>query len=193
LLIRFEESIIPEEDTRVTWEYRPHMMHVVDMGPVLGRYLVTRNLNQALTIFSQDQLKDLHNRCNYLTDIGQTKFYTELRWALNQDWKYLAVGVSEWSSSYQHVLQCGVRRIIPLDHLQTFMIHHTVDKAQKRRPRKELLTMSDWMGLVDSMKKNRTISLEEAYHMVHEQYNMHLIRPEKYNKKSKFTWEVEKE
>jgi ribosomal protein S17 len=160
LLIRFEESIIPEEDTRVTWEYRPHMMHVVDMGPVLGRYLVTRNLNQALTIFSQDQLK---------------------------------VGVSEWSSSYQHVLQCGVRRIIPLDHLQTFMIHHTVDKAQKRRPRKELLTMSDWMGLVDSMKKNRTISLEEAYHMVHEQYNMHLIRPEKYNKKSKFTWEVEKE
>lgn len=169
------------------------MMHLVDMGRFLGKFLVTRNLNQALTIFSREQLTDLHGRCNYLTDTGQNRFYSELRWALNQDWKYLAVGVSEWSSSYQHVLQCGVRRIVPLDHIQTYMIHHSADKAQKRRPRSELLTMSDWLQIVESMKQNQSISLDEAYEYVFEQYNMHLMRPEMFNTKSKFTWEVEKE
>ena len=71
----------------------------------------------------------------------------------------MSVGVSEWSSSFQQVLQCGLRRLVPAEHfqvrrpvlpvarcltshslcvclmLQLFMIHHSTDKAQKRRLR----------------------------------------------------------
>ena len=158
----------------------------------VGKVLVTRNMNQALTIFSREQLLDLDQRCRYLTDIGQNKFYKELRWALDQNWKFLAVGVSEWSSSFQHVLQCGVRRVVPIDHLQAHMIHHSVDKAQTRRPRSELLNMTDWLDMIDGMKKN-SIGLEDAYEMVYEQYNMNLMRPEMYNQQSIFTWDIENE
>ena len=42
----------------------------------------------------------------------------------------------EWSSSFQQVLQCGLRRVMPVDHFQLHMIHHATDKAQKRRLRR---------------------------------------------------------
>lgn len=30
----------------------------------------------------------------------------------------MSVGISEWSSSFQHVLQCGVKRLVPADNFQ---------------------------------------------------------------------------
>ena len=61
---------------------------------------------------------------------GQSPFQRELRKALNADWKYLAVGISEWSSSFQHILQCGMRRIVPtFPSVQTFFIHHAANKV----------------------------------------------------------------
>jgi len=186
--LRYEESVGGDSE-RVTWEYRPHMVHVVDVDPGLGKYIVTNNLNQAIFIFSQEQVVDLQRRCHFLTDIGRNAFYNELRWALDQNWRFLAVGVSEWSSSFQHVLQCGLRRVIPVDHFQSHMILHSSNKAQNRRPRSELLNMRDWMLLIRNKSKT-PLTVEEAYEVIHEQYNMHLMRPEKYIGKSLFSWNV---
>ena len=181
-----------EEATRVSWEYRPHLMRVVNAGPVMGKVLVTRNMNQAVSIFSREQLVDLQQRCRYLTDIGQNHFYAELRWAMDRQWKFLAVGVSEWASSFQHVLQCGVRRIVPIDHLQTYMIHHSVNKAQRRRPRHELLNMSSWLDVIANLSEH-PVSMEEAYQEIFEQFNMHLMRKEQYEGRVLATWEVDQE
>ncbi|RYY71608.1 hypothetical protein EON63_21565 [archaeon] len=41
----------------------------------------------------------------------------------------------EWSSSFQHILQCGVYRIIPLQHYEQFFILHGTQKGHKRRKR----------------------------------------------------------
>jgi hypothetical protein len=76
-LNRYEDSEVDTE--RVTWEYRPHQVHVVDMGPYLGVYLVPTNLNQAIFILPREQIKDFESRCNYLSDPGQNYFYRELR------------------------------------------------------------------------------------------------------------------
>jgi len=43
--IRYEEDVVGYE--RVTWEYFPHQINVVNMGSTLGNYVVTTNLNQA--------------------------------------------------------------------------------------------------------------------------------------------------
>lgn len=187
---RWEDSIVDSE--RVSWEYFPERMHVVNMGPKLGKMVVTNNINQAIYVFSRDQLHDLEQRCGFLTDVGQNKFYSALRKAMDADWKYLSAGVSEWSSSFQQVLQCGLRRIVPLDHLQTFMIQHTTNKAQKRRLRRELLNMTDWMRIVD-VKAKHPISLDEAYKIIYEQYNLHLIDTKLFEGRSKWSWEVEEE
>jgi len=156
------------------------------MGPKLGKMVVTNNLNQAIYVFSRDHLKDLEGRCAFLSDVGQNKFYTELRRAMDSDWKYLAVGVSEWSSSFQQVLQCGMRRIVPVDHFQTFMIQHSTNKAQKRRLRRELLNARDWMKLVEE-KSKVPITLDAAYKIIFEQYNLHLIKPENFKGSSLWT------
>ena len=52
------------------------------MGPKLGKMVVTNNLNQAIYIFSREHLNDLEERCHFLSDVGQNKFYTELRRAM---------------------------------------------------------------------------------------------------------------
>lgn len=187
---RWEDSIVDSE--RVSWEYFPDRMHVVDMGPKLGKMVVTNNINQAIYVFSKQQLCDLEKRCGFLTDVGQNKFYVALRKAMDADWKYLSAGVSEWSSSFQQVLQCGLRRIVPLNHLQTFMIQHTTNKAQKRRLRRELLNMTDWMRIVDEKSKH-PITLDEAYKIIYEQYNLHLIDTKLFEGRSKWSWEVAEE
>ena len=187
---RWEDSIVDSE--RVTWEYFPDRMHVVDMGPKLGKMLVTNNINQAIYVFSREHLVDLEARCGFLTDVGQNKFYQALRRAMDKEWKYLSAGVSEWSSSFQQILQCGMRRIVPVEHLQTFMIQHTTNKAQKRRLRRELLNMTDWRRIVDE-KVEHPITLGEAYNIIYEQYNLHLIDPSEFKGKSKWSWKVEEE
>jgi hypothetical protein len=40
----------------------------------------------------------------------------------------------------QIVLQCGMRRVVPVQGLQLFMIHHSTNKAQVRRSKEDLLT-----------------------------------------------------
>ena len=42
-------------------------------------------------------------------------------------------------------------------------------------------------------KAQTPITLDEAYRIVFEQYNMHLIDPSRFNKTSNWTWEVEHE
>ena len=180
------------DSERVSWEYFPDRMHVVDMGPKLGKVLVTNNLNQAIYVFSRAHLYDLEKRCGFLTDVGQNKFYSALRRAMDQQWKYLSVGVSEWSSSFQQILQCGMRRIIPLEHIQTYMIQHTTNKAQKRRLRRELLNMTDWFRVIKEKSKH-PITLDAAYKIVYEQYNLHLIKKSSFEGYSKWSWEVEDE
>ena len=144
--LRFEDSVT-ESTLRVTWEYLPDQIHVAEV-PGLGQYIVTNNLNQAMYIFSREQMSFLEKRCEFLSKPGRNAYYIELRKALNRQWKYLAVGVSEWSSSFQQVLQCGLRRVIPVQNFLVFMVHHSVNKAQKRRLRKDLLTMQNWSDLV---------------------------------------------
>jgi hypothetical protein len=81
--LRYEDSTIDTE--RVLWEYIPSLIHVADMGPRIGQFIVTNNLNQAIYILSQEQVVDLENRCGFLTDIGQSAFYREMRKAMNKD------------------------------------------------------------------------------------------------------------
>mmetsp|Transcript_14484 Transcript_14484/g.24081 ORF Transcript_14484/g.24081 Transcript_14484/m.24081 type:complete len:124 (+) Transcript_14484:415-786(+) len=104
----------------------------------------------------------------------------------------MSVGVSEWSSSFQQILQCGLRRIIPLEHFQLFMIHHGTDKAQKRRLRRELLTMNNWTEIVRQKlyeaesqimtagaDHSAILSVEEAQgRIMFQQYNLHLMDTE---------------
>jgi hypothetical protein len=206
--LRWEDSVADGE--RVTWEYFPDKIHAVDLynaspvartagwvshrsSPLEGIYLVTNNLNQAIYVMSREQILDLQQRCGFLTDIGQNEFFREMRRAMDKEWKYLSAGVSEWSSSYQQVLQCGVRRVIPAEHLQNFMIHHAENKAQKRRLRTELLSARDWMRLAIE-KSQSPISIEEAYDdIIFHQYNLHLVNPDAFAGKSKWTWGVESE
>lgn len=100
---RWEDSIVDSE--RVSWEYFPERMHVVDMGPKLGKFVVTNNLNQAIYVLSRDHLKDLEKRCAFLTDTGQNKFYTALRRAMDSDWKYLSAGTLSNALSYNAIFQ----------------------------------------------------------------------------------------
>ena len=93
-------------------------------------------------------LRVFNNLYNNFTIYRTVELYSALRRAMDQQWKYLSVGASEWSSSFQQILQCGMRRIIPLEHIQTYMIQHTTNKAQKRRLRRELLNMTDWFRVI---------------------------------------------
>ena len=197
---RYEDSVTSEKDEgqRLTWEYFPDKTHVVDLrlnyshahrldaGYDSGahvahgdgdayKYVVTNNVNQAMFIFSREQVMVLEDRCGWLTDVGKNAFLTQLRKALNANWKYLNVGVSEWSSSFQHILQCGVRRLVPFrPSVQTFMLHHSANKAQKRRLRRELLSMQDWIDMV-KRKAASPVSLHTAAQIVFDQYNLGLI------------------
>jgi hypothetical protein len=72
------------------------------------------------------------------------------------------------------------------------MIQHTTNKAQKRRLRRELLNVTDWLRVVKEKEKH-PITLEAAYKIVFEQYNMHLIKREDFEGSSKWSWEVEDE
>ncbi|KAJ1411979.1 hypothetical protein B484DRAFT_422963 [Ochromonadaceae sp. CCMP2298] len=191
--LRYEESL--HDFHRVTWEYFPHQVHVVDMGlqqPSLGKYIFTNNLNQAIYIFPREQLLDLEQRCEFLTRPGRNAFYQELRRAQNKDWRYMSVGVSEWSSSFQQVLQCGLRRIIPAEHFQLYMIHHSTDKAQKRRLRKELLTVHNWTQLVANKSlPAHCISIEQAqYGVLPQQYSLELMDLDSLRGKAKWDWDL---
>ena len=86
-----------------------------------------------------------------------------------------------------------MRRLVPAEHVQSFMIHHAENKAQTRRLRSELLTARDWMRIVLEKAKN-PVTIEEAYDdIVYHQYNLHLINPKAFEGKSKWSWSVEKE
>ena len=191
--LRYEDSLTSQSDQgqRLSWEYFPDKVHVVDLELNYNgyknkddkdespyHYVVTNNLNQASYIFSIEQIKLLEKRCQFLSDIGQNRFFIALRKALDARWKYLAVGVSEWSSSFQQILQCGMRRVVPITpSIQPYMVHHSVNKAQKRRLRKELLSRQDWLDLV----KNKTaspITLKTAYEdIIFKQFNLDIIDP----------------
>jgi hypothetical protein len=145
--------------------------------------------------------------------------------------RYISVGVSEWSSSFQQVLQCGLRRLTPvgegddggdtnggadsadgagssssssLHHQQqqqqvrnnnkwaNFFIHHSVNKAQTRRLRKELLTQRDWEEVV-RRKSASPITLEAYSRLVWEQYNLKGVdgsRLEAMGRTSKWDWDL---
>ena len=44
LIERYEDR--KNKSERVTWEYREHKIHIVDLGPRLGKYIMTVNQNQ---------------------------------------------------------------------------------------------------------------------------------------------------
>jgi hypothetical protein len=141
--LRYEEN--KKGGGKITWEYPEDQTYAVNLGDQLGHYLVTLNMNQAIFILSRSHIKDLERRCGFLSDIGgRAQFYMELRRAMNRKWNGVAVGVSEWSSSYQHILQCGMRRIIPANNTEGFLIYHSTNKGQSRRTKDEFLTPSDW-------------------------------------------------
>lgn len=206
--IRYEDSLTDTE--RVSWEYMPEKTYVVDMGlksRELGKYVVTLNHNQAIYVFSREQLQDLEHRCGFITDVGQNPFYRQLRKAMDAKWNYISVGVSEWSSSFQQVLQCGLRRLTPVGETEgggstllrnnnrwsNFMIHHSVNKAQTRRLRKELLSQSAWDQVIQE-KSASPITLEKAYELVWEQYNLGGIDTAKFTtgdgRKSVWDWKM---
>lgn len=193
--LRYEDNV--EYNQRVTWEYSLDQIHLVRVSPTLAPYIVTNNLNQAIFVFSKDHLRDLHEKCNYLTDIGNNLFFKALRKALNSDWKRLPVGVSEWSSSFQHVLQCGVRRVIPTHNFQSFLIFHSTNKARGRVDRRSHISVSEWMDLIKERMQASIMSIEEAYNkIIFEQYNLHLLDKESLANKwatSKWYWGAEYE
>lgn len=206
--LRYEDSITDTE--RVSWEYMPDKTYVVDMSlksEQLGKYLITLNHNQAIYVLSREQLLDMEQRCGFLTDIGQSLFYRQLRKAMDLKWNHISVGVSEWSSSFQQILQCGLRRLTPVGESEggdgaslknnnkwsNFMIHHSVNKAQTRRLRKELLSQSAWEGIIQE-KCEQPVTLERAYDLVWQQYNLGGIDASKLEapdgKKSKWDWNM---
>lgn len=185
--LRWEDC--PKKNARVTWEYLPDQIHVVNTvlteNGSTTSYIITNNLNQAINIFPREQLLYLDDRCNYLNDIGANLFYNALRKALNSEWKHLSVGVSEWTSSFQHILQCGIRRIIPVSRFQQHMIHHATNKGHGRKNIDTLLSIDDWYRLIDSKKKaandavssrNRSNSIDDVYTTtIYKQFNLDLI------------------
>jgi hypothetical protein len=106
---------------------------------------------------------------------------------MNIDWKYLAVGVSEWSSSFQQVLQCGMRRIIPLDQMHLFFIHNSSNIAHHRRVRKDQMTIGEWEALIAVKASNEyhgNPSIDEFYDVIiPNQYNLHLVNTDDLAKK----------
>ena len=79
--LRYEDGI--GGLNRVSWEYLPEKIHVVDMGSLLGKYVVTNNLNQAIYILSRFQIMDLEERCDFLSKPGNNDFYKALRRAMD--------------------------------------------------------------------------------------------------------------
>lgn len=145
---------------------------------------------QAFYIFAQAQLRDLETRCGFLTDSGSNAFYREVRRALNTEWKYMAVGVSEWASSFQQILQCGLKRVIPIDTFFNHMVHHSSNKAQVRRPNKELLNMRDWDTLLEDKLKAPAITLRQMDSITFDQFNLYLVDPSRFERTSRWAWNV---
>ena len=85
-----------------------------------------------------------------------------------------------------------MRRIVPVQNLQSFMIQHATNKAQKRRLRRELLNARDWLRVVEEKSKN-PITLDDAYKIIYEQYNLHLINPKNFEPQSVWSWNVDTE
>eukprot|EP01031_Cornospumella_fuschlensis_P026416 gene26416-31919_t len=177
--LRYEESSVSNE--RVTWEYDEGKIHLVKLSSSTpsDTYIVTNNMNQAINIFSRQQIEYLQEVCDFLTQPGLNLYFRELRKALNKDWKFMSVGISEWSSSFQHVLQCGVYRVIPLRHYEQFFILHGTQKGHKRRKRATWLNSTAWARVLSDLQRapiNRTV--EEVYRdeIYNKQYNLHLMQ-----------------
>lgn len=97
---------------------------------------------------------------------------------MNKDWKGIAVGVSEWSSSFQHVLQCGLWRVVPVRHLAGSFIRHHTNKGAARRSAREHIRVRDWPALVQRTiaAGNVSSSVRALYEeRVLRQYNLHLL------------------
>lgn len=76
------------------------------------------------------------------------------------------------------MLQCGVRRVIPLQHYEQFFIKHSPNKAQKRRPRKQLLNMTTWAQIVARLaaQSGEHQEIDQFYRtVIAQQYNLHLM------------------
>eukprot|EP01038_Epipyxis_sp_PR26KG_P005830 gene5830-8042_t len=188
--LRYEDSIITSD--RISWEYYPSQIHIGDMGSKLGKFIVTNNLNQAIYILSREHLLDLEKRCDFLSKPGQNEFYRELRRAMNLDWKYMSVGVSEWSSSFQQILQCGMRRIIPLDHFYLHFMSHGSNIAQKRRLKKDHMSYKNWTDVLSvkliETKNNKLRTIKQIYDdIIYKQYNLHLIDKNRFGS-CKWSW-----
>eukprot|EP01040_Poterioochromonas_malhamensis_P015063 gene15063-16788_t len=148
---------------KITWEYgRNQIYFVKQYGEI---FLLTVNLNQAIYIFDCQQILQLQRNCDFLSKVGNTIFYQELRRAMNRNWKGIAVGVSEWSSSFQHVLQCGMIRVIPIKFFHHLLIHHHTNKGSKRGVgRSKITTLREWDEIlhnVSSMGVQDNRSIEE--------------------------------
>ena len=95
--IRYEDGLV--DPFRVSWEYTPDKIHVATLSynendnnkntnsnnnknnnnknnnnnnnnNILGKYVVTNNLNQAIYVLSRYQLQDLEKRCDFLSNPG---------------------------------------------------------------------------------------------------------------------------
>ena len=87
------------------------------------------------------------------------------------------------------MLQCGIRSVIPLDSFQNHFVLHAANIAQTRRPAKELMSMRQWGEAVAALSQ-RPLSLRQMDQIVFEQYNLHMMDPERFYGKSKWAWNI---
>ena len=108
---------------------------------------------------------------------------------MNKDWKGIAVGVSEWSSSFQHVLQCGLRRVVPIGFLRDSFIRHHTNKGARRRSARDHIRVDDWPALLQ--QKITAGEVSSSVHglydeQVSRQYNVHLLARDRLRGRIKF-------
>jgi hypothetical protein len=59
-------------------------------------------------------------------------------------------------SSFQHVTSCARLRLIPVDRLYAFMIHHAPDKNFRRRASDQSFTFPQLEGMIAEIINNGT-------------------------------------
>jgi hypothetical protein len=72
-------------------------------------------------------------------------------------------------------LQCGIRRLIPLEHYEMFFIQHSTNKAQSRRPRysrRSKRGITDLVNRIEFAHRNELLNARDWKMLVNEKLAM---------------------
>jgi len=127
------------KSTRVYWENFVEDYDVVDVKPGLGPYVTMKLPHTAMWMLTKKQMIWLRDTCKFHLTRPDPKWNTFKR---TKDQPPVIIRgkkmyqetftVRVWVSSLQFN-KCGIKRVFPLDLIETFGIHHLPDKNWKRK------------------------------------------------------------